>query len=458
MVATEARVRRAHEPVEVVAPTAEPGEAEQREQRAAERRLAEPRRALDRVRDAEPGERRLERRAPALQRGCDDRDVSGIRAAADQLEDLLAHELEHAASTRRLEKAHGPLEGRSGRVTVDEQPALEMRKRGPHVAIGRSRKLLDAPGSLLGQRRSRPLERGEREPPGLVRERDGDVGAAREPLDERPLRRGEILESVRVDGTAVPRVEIAGHAVRRVAPLTIAVPPLEPVELVAIRAQKVARARLEVFRARQAPTRAPRCVAPSVSAKPEKRDVARARRRSSSPRWASVSTARWSPLPRAMPANRSSNVPTEPPTTRLAARDEIPLDALNLRPVRDDEHRLPRDVRRIAVEQEGDLAGVRRPREQCQRHATQSRAGGAPSYASRGRYAAADFGRRPRRATVRPGCLPAQLSQRSACSRAAPRIGVRDPHRGALLLLDLGSTHVADENRLLGHRNLLSVL
>ena len=58
---------------------------------------------------------------------------------------------------------------------------------------------------------------------------------------------------------------------------------------------------------------------------------------------------------------------------RLAARDEIALHALNLGPVRDDEHRLARDVRRIAVEQEGDLAGVRGPREQCQRHATQSR-------------------------------------------------------------------------------------
>src|SRR5205807_6226109 len=32
-----------------------------------------------------------------------------------------------------------------------------------------------------------------------------------------------------------------------------------------------------------------------------------------------------------------------------------------------------------------------------------------------GNQAAADFGRRPRRATVWPGILPAQVSQRSAC-------------------------------------------
>ena len=54
MVAAETRVRRAHEPVELGPPTSEPGEAEQREQRAAERRLAEAQPALDRVRDAEP--------------------------------------------------------------------------------------------------------------------------------------------------------------------------------------------------------------------------------------------------------------------------------------------------------------------------------------------------------------------------------------------------------------------
>ena len=135
VVATETRVRRPHEPVEVVASTREPGEAEQREQRAAEGRLAEPREALGRVRDAEPGERRLERRSPALQRGCDDRDVGRIRPAADELEDLLADELEHAARARRLEEAHGALERWSRRVAVDEQPPLEMRERRPHVAI-----------------------------------------------------------------------------------------------------------------------------------------------------------------------------------------------------------------------------------------------------------------------------------------------------------------------------------
>ena len=190
VVATETGVWRAHEPIEVVASASEPGKAKQREQRAAEGRLAELRQPLGRVRDAEAGKRCLERRAPALQGGCDDRDLGRIRPAADELEDLLADELEHAARTRRLEEAHGSLERWRGRVTVDEKPPLEVCERRSCVAAGRGWELLDAPRGLLGQRRRRPLESGEHEPAGLVRQRDGDVGATREPLDERPLRRG----------------------------------------------------------------------------------------------------------------------------------------------------------------------------------------------------------------------------------------------------------------------------
>ena len=305
--------------------------------------------------------------------GCDDRDVSRARVASDELEDLLAHELEHAARARRLEKAHGSLEGRSGRVAVDEQPALEMRERGPHVALGRGGELLDAPRGLLGQRRRRPLERGERQAPGLVRERDGDVGAGREPLDERPLRRGEILESVGVHGTAVPRGEIAGHAVRRVAPLAIAVPTLEPVELVAIRAQQIGELRLEVLgldKPRlELRERGSQCLRVAGEARCVPRDTSQQQPALGVRKHRAVVAVAAGDAGEQV-VERAHGAADE----RLPAGDEIALHALNLRPVRDDEHRLARDVRRIAVEQEGDLAGVRGPREQCQRHATQSRA------------------------------------------------------------------------------------
>jgi len=42
---------------------------------------------------------------------------------------------------------------------------------------------------------------------------------------------------------------------------------------------------------------------------------------------------------------------------------QVALDARNLGPVRDDEHRIARQVGNVAVEQEGDFAGVRGPRD-----------------------------------------------------------------------------------------------
>ena len=68
VVPREPRVRRAQESEEVAPLAVEPGVAQQREQRLAERRPAEPQPALERVRDAEGREGRVERGAPALER------------------------------------------------------------------------------------------------------------------------------------------------------------------------------------------------------------------------------------------------------------------------------------------------------------------------------------------------------------------------------------------------------
>src|SRR5439155_22452864 len=87
--AREAGVRRAEEREQLLARAAEPREAQEREERLPERGLREPRPLLQRVRDAERAEHRLERRAPAVERVADDRDRGGGRACADQLEQLL---------------------------------------------------------------------------------------------------------------------------------------------------------------------------------------------------------------------------------------------------------------------------------------------------------------------------------------------------------------------------------
>ncbi len=328
-----------------------------------------------------------------------------------------------------------------------------MRQRGPHVAIGRGGELLDAPRGLLGQRCSRPLERGEREASGLVRERDGDVGAGREPLDERPLRRGEILESVRVDGTSVPRGEVAGHAVGRVAPLAIAVPAPEAFQLRAVRTEQVGELCIEVFRLDkprlELRERGSQCLRVAREARCVPRDASQQQPALGVRKHSTVVAVAAGDAGEQV-VERAHGAADE----RLAARDEIPLDALNLRPVRDDEHGLPRDVGRIAVEQESDLAGVRRPREQCQRHATQSRAearrlmeawllrrgGLRPAAAARDRAA---------------GLLAGTAVAEIGLARASSGIGVGDPHRRALLLLHLCSTHVAHENRLSSHYRLL---
>ena len=80
--AREARERRAEERVEIAAAALLPFEAEQREQRLAERRLAQPDAALDREGDAERAEHGLERRPPALDRRDDERDLLQRRARA----------------------------------------------------------------------------------------------------------------------------------------------------------------------------------------------------------------------------------------------------------------------------------------------------------------------------------------------------------------------------------------
>ena len=75
------------------------------------------------------------------------------------------------------------------------------------------------------------LQRGEGDAPRLVGQRHLDVGAAGERLEQAPLGAGQILEAVREDGLAVPRVELRGEPLHRPAPDDVAVPEPEAVEL-----------------------------------------------------------------------------------------------------------------------------------------------------------------------------------------------------------------------------------
>ena len=77
--------RRAQEAVQIVPTAGEPLEAQEREQRLAERGLADPHPALDRIGHLERAQGGLELRALALDARADEEDLLRLRAGADQL-------------------------------------------------------------------------------------------------------------------------------------------------------------------------------------------------------------------------------------------------------------------------------------------------------------------------------------------------------------------------------------
>ena len=113
--------------------------------------------------------------------------------------------------------------------------------------------------------------------------------------------------------------------------------------------------------------------------------------------------------------------------------NQVPLDPIDVDPVRYDEPRIMLEHREIALQKQRNLADVRRPGDERETHRfIVVLASGALSYApepvcaksaetATGRVAgrptkyATDFGLRPRRATCWPGIPAAQSSQRSAC-------------------------------------------
>src|SRR5215203_2522276 len=118
--------RRAQECVEVVTVSAQPFEAKEGEQRAAEGRLAQANAALEGVRDTQRAERSLEWRADTVQRRADEHDLLCRNAGAQQVEQLFGDELERAALTCAFEEADRALEWRTGGRPLGEELAFEM--------------------------------------------------------------------------------------------------------------------------------------------------------------------------------------------------------------------------------------------------------------------------------------------------------------------------------------------
>ena len=365
MRARQAGERRAEEAVQVVAPALAPLEAQEREERLAERRLADPDAPLDRVRHLERGQRGLELGPLAVDARADDEDLFRPRSASDQLQRFVRDELERAARTGSFQEPDRAFERRSRRRVVREQVALEVCElRRGDLAVPRP-ELLDAPVGERAEVSGRARERLERSPVRLVRKGDGHLGAAGERFQEGPLSSGQVLEPVCKDGSARPGVELPGHSIGGVAPQQVAVPEAELVQLravcgveqceVAAEIGGLDEARLELGQ------RGPERV----------REAGEPRRRAEAVEGGGRNSRADDQLPlrigrdrvaRAACARDALEDVVERPDVareqRPALCEELALDALDVRPVRHDEHRITVERAQIALQEQGHLARV----------------------------------------------------------------------------------------------------
>ena len=93
------------------------------------------------------------------------------------------------------------------------------------------RQLLDARRSQPREVVGRPLQRRERRPSRLVRQRNGDLGSSGKRFQERPLGAREVFEAVGEDRPPLPGAQLAGQAFGRSAALEVPVPEADTIEL-----------------------------------------------------------------------------------------------------------------------------------------------------------------------------------------------------------------------------------
>ncbi len=304
--------------------------------------------------------------------GHDDPDPLRRRSRAQQREQLLADELERAARTGALEEADRAVARDRRRRLVAEQRALEMRERGMRELGPARRQLVDVTRRETREIVGGAAKRRERGTARLVRQRHADLGARRERLEQRPLGAGQILEAVREDRLAVPRVEIRLEALGGAAAHQVAIPERQPVELRAVRAVELGEVAVELLRVEQPRLELADGLEQRVgeAAEPRRRGEAvqpRARECAAHEQRA-LRRRHERPLVAGDPledvVERSDRAAEE----RRPPREKIALDAIDVRSVRHDQDRLALERGQIAVEQQLDLARVRRPGDQAESH------------------------------------------------------------------------------------------
>ena len=206
--ARNARVRRAKEAVQIRPVALEPGETAEAEQRTAEGGAPETQDVFEHVRHAEGPERCLDRRQPRLDGGAHDRDL------------LRRDSRRGAGRGSPRPRARAPRATRPPRGS-GQPPSSGCGSPSASVNSTRSRCARDGDSyhPCGGSSSIRGPASAARSPAvrssaanaaraGLVRQRDADVGARRERLDQAPLDAAHVLEAVDQDGSRVPCSEI----------------------------------------------------------------------------------------------------------------------------------------------------------------------------------------------------------------------------------------------------------
>ncbi len=374
--AREPGVRRPEEPEQVAAALALPEEAERGQERVAEGRLPEPDLALERIRNAGAGERRLERSPEPVERRADEPDRLRRRPVTQEVEHLVGDQLERTAGARPFEEAHGTLERRRLRVLgVREERALEVGERRVCDLRVRGRQLLDPTVRETGEIVGRAAQGGEGRPARLVGKRDVDLGATGEGPEQGPLRAGQVFEAVREHGPAVPRLELRLNAFDGVRTVPVAVEEPQLLELAEIGGEENGEVALELARVDEARLELRDGAQQGVAEAGEAcggAEPVQARSGERAPQDERALRVRRDLLPLATTLGDRAEEIVE--GADVAAQQggtsgqEIALYAIDLRPVRDDEERLTVEVLEVAIEEPRDLPRVRRANQQRERH------------------------------------------------------------------------------------------
>ena len=253
--------------------------------------------------------------------------------------------------------------------------AFDVRERRVREFAEPRGELLDLPVGERAQIVHRRPQRLERRAAGLVRHRHGDVRATGERAQQFPLGTGQILEAVCEHRLAVPRLEVRREPLDGAAAQEIAVPASEPFELGAVgrvEAGEVAVERLGLEQpglelGERRGERVGEAGEPRRPAEAVQRRVAHDAPDEQAPlrilqQRLRVTAAVGDPLEDVVER------PDRPAEQRRLPREQVALDALDVRPVRHDQHGLAFELAQIPLQEERDFAGAGRPSYESETH------------------------------------------------------------------------------------------